>query len=150
MSDAVSKAGVAPAAVSAPIVVSDVVPGAHTLELVRDCYVRVSNKIAVDAADDYTVGPIVLKPAVASLSVKANEPKAQVFIDGVDRGAVPFTRPISAKARTRSSCARASAAIRAASKRAPASRSPSRASSSRRSPIVSASGEGANLISTRG
>ena len=92
MSDAVSKAGVAPAAVSAPIVVSDVVPGAHTLELVRDCYVRVSNKIAVDAADDYTVGPIVLKPAVASLSVKANEPKAQVFIDGVDRGAVPFTQ----------------------------------------------------------
>ena len=93
MSEAVAKAGVSPGSVSAPIIVSDVVPGVHTLDLARDCYVRVTNKISVDTPEDFTVGPVVLKPAVATLTVNANEPKAQVFIDGADRGIVPLTVP---------------------------------------------------------
>ena len=52
---------------------------------------RVTNKISVDTPDDYTVGPVIMQPAVAALTVQANEPKAQVFIDGVERGGVPFT-----------------------------------------------------------
>jgi hypothetical protein len=44
----------------------------------------------VDKPDDYSVGPVNLQPAVATLSVSANQAGAQVFIDGQDRGAAPF------------------------------------------------------------
>ena len=91
MADALARSGVPVASVSGPIIVSDVVPGPHTLDLTRDCLVRVTNKIAVDTPDDYTVGPVIMQPAVATLTVQANEPKAQVFIDGAERGGVPFT-----------------------------------------------------------
>jgi hypothetical protein len=77
-------------AASAPLVVSDVTTGAHVVELSRDCYVKVSNRVAVEKPDDYPVGPLTLQPALATLSVKANQPGAQVFIDGKDRGVVPF------------------------------------------------------------
>lgn len=82
--------GSAPATPSAPLVVSDVTTGAHVVELSRDCYVKVSNRVAVEKPDDYPVGPVTLQPAHATLSVKANQPGAQVFVDGKDRGVVPF------------------------------------------------------------
>ncbi len=89
--DAVAKSGVPPATISAALVVSDVMPGPHSFEFTRDCSVRVSTKISVDKPDDYIVGPVALQPAVATLTVQANEPGAQVYIDGRQRGVVPFT-----------------------------------------------------------
>lgn len=89
--DVVAKSGAAPATVSAVMVVSDVMPGPHTFEFTRDCSVRVSSKLSVDTPDDFTIGPIALKPAVATLSVQASEPNAQVYIDGRLRGAAPLT-----------------------------------------------------------
>jgi len=78
------------AAVSAPLVVSDVTTGPHAVELKRDCFVTSTTRVAVDKPDDYAVGPVVLQPAVASLSVSANQAGAQVFVDGQDRGAAPY------------------------------------------------------------
>jgi len=49
--------------------------------------------VPTDKPDDYTVGPIALQHAVANLSVKANDPRAQVFVDAQARGAAPFTTP---------------------------------------------------------
>lgn len=89
--DAVSRTGADAAAVSGALIIADVPPGAHTLELSRDCLVRVSSPITIDKPDDVVLGPIVLQPAVATLVVQANEPGAQVFVDGKERGAVPFT-----------------------------------------------------------
>lgn len=89
--DVVEKSGVPPATVSAALVVSDVMPGAHTFEFTRECSVRITTKLSVDKPDDYTLGPVALQPAVATLIVSANEPGAQVFIDGRQRGVVPFT-----------------------------------------------------------
>jgi tetratricopeptide (TPR) repeat protein len=75
---------------SAALVVSDVATGPHVVEFARDCYVKVSNRLDVDKPDDYPMGPVTLQPALATLSVKANQPGAQVFVDGKDRGVVPF------------------------------------------------------------
>ena len=75
---------------SAPLLISDVANGSHTIELRRSCYVPSITRLSVDKPDDYAVGPITLQPAVATLSVTANQPGAQVFVDGQDRGAVPY------------------------------------------------------------
>ncbi len=89
--DLVSKAGAGAGNVSAALVLADITPGTHTLELSHDCTVRVSNQLAIEKPDDVYVGPVVMQPAVANLSVQANEPGAQVYIDGRQLGVVPFT-----------------------------------------------------------
>jgi hypothetical protein len=89
--DAIGRSGMPAASVSAALVVADIPPGAHTIEFSRDCSMRVSNPISIDKPDDIVVGPVALPPAVASLSVQANTPGAQVFIDGTERGVAPFT-----------------------------------------------------------
>lgn len=81
-------AGGSPVA-SAPFVVGDVANGAHTVELTRECFVTERQRVEVERPDDYTVGPVTLRPAVGSLSITANQPGAQVFVDGSDRGTVP-------------------------------------------------------------
>lgn len=88
--DAVAKGGTPAGQVSAAMVITDLQPGAHVIELTRACYVRAEKRLTIDKPDDYLVGPVVLDKAVAILSVKANEPGAQLFIDGDARGAAPF------------------------------------------------------------
>ena len=82
----VARAGVPPAQVSAAMLITDLPPGDHVVELRRDCYVRAEKRLAIDKPDDYTIGPVVLEKAVAMLTVRANEPGAQLFIDGQARG----------------------------------------------------------------
>jgi tetratricopeptide (TPR) repeat protein len=86
----VAAEGTATPPMSAPLVIPDVPNGSHTIELRRTCYVPSINRLAVDTPDDYSVGPITLQPAVASLSVTANQAGAQVFVDGDDRGPAPY------------------------------------------------------------
>lgn len=87
--DAVTKSGLAPSAVSGALVVGDVAPGAHTIEFVRDCYVRAANPFSIEQPDDIVLGPVALQPAMAHLTVNANEP-ATVVVDGVERGPAPY------------------------------------------------------------
>jgi hypothetical protein len=88
--EAIAKAKVTPGQVSSVMVVADVAGGSHTIEFTRDCYVKAEAHIPVDKPDDYTVGPIALEHAVASLTVRANDPRAQVVVDGQARGSAPF------------------------------------------------------------
>ncbi|MEO5897434.1 MAG: PEGA domain-containing protein [Vicinamibacterales bacterium] len=82
-------AGAAAEAASLPLVVSDVVTGSHTVELTRGCFVTVTERVAVERPDDYAVGPVTLVPAIATLTVSADQAGAQVFVDGRDRGVAP-------------------------------------------------------------
>jgi PDZ domain/PEGA domain len=75
---------------SAPLLVGDVATGAHTVELRRDCFVPVTQRVDVERPDDYTVGPVTLRPAVATVSITATQQRAQVFIDGRERGVTPL------------------------------------------------------------
>jgi hypothetical protein len=84
-------AGSAGAQASSVMVVSDLQPGTHLVEFTRDCYVRVEKRLSIDKPDDFVVGPVALEPAVANLTVRANEPGAQVYLDGQARGIAPFT-----------------------------------------------------------
>jgi hypothetical protein len=88
--DAIANAKLTPDQVSAVMVVADIPAGSHVVEFTRDCYVKQETRIPVDKPDDYTVGPISLLHAVASLTVRANDPRAQVVVDGQARGAAPF------------------------------------------------------------
>lgn len=90
-SDAVTKAAVPPSSVSAALVIGDVTPGTHTFEFSKPCSVRVTTKLAVERPDDYVLGPVVLQPAVAALTVQSNEPGALVFVDGEQKGPAPFS-----------------------------------------------------------
>lgn len=78
---------------SAPLIVSDVATGSHTVELTRECFVTATQRVEVERPDDYAVGPITLRPAVATLSVTADQPGAQVFVDGKERGVAPLQVP---------------------------------------------------------
>jgi len=89
--EAIARAKVTPAQVSAVMVIPDVSAGSHVIEFTRDCYVKAETRVPIDKPDDYTVGPIPLEHAVASLTVRASDPRAQVVIDGQTRGAAPFS-----------------------------------------------------------
>jgi Flp pilus assembly protein TadD len=89
--EAISKSGIPAPTVSAALVVGDVTPGTHAFEFVRPCTVRMSTKLAVEKPDDYTLGPVALQPAVASLTVQTPEPGAQVFVDGAQKGTTPYS-----------------------------------------------------------
>jgi tetratricopeptide (TPR) repeat protein len=91
--DAIARANAAGQPVSAVLSVADVTTGGHVIQFSRDCHVAATNKINVDKPADYTVGPIVLAPATARLSVTASAPDAQVFLDGEARGTAPFSLP---------------------------------------------------------
>lgn len=75
---------------SAPLIVNDVATGTRTIELSRDCFVSATQRVDVAQPDDYTVGPVTLRPAFGTVSITANQPGAQVFIDGRERGTVPL------------------------------------------------------------
>ncbi len=89
--EAIARAKVTPAQVSAVMVVPDMPAGTHVIEFTRDCYVKAERRLPIDKPDDYTVGPIPLEHAVASLNVRANDPRAQVVVDGQNRGSAPFS-----------------------------------------------------------
>jgi hypothetical protein len=55
--------------------------------------VPVTQKVEVDRPNDYTVGPVALQPATSKIAISANQPGAQVFVDGKDRGVAPVTVP---------------------------------------------------------
>ena len=83
----------ASAGVSAPFAVADIPTGVRTVVLSRPCYVPVTQKVEVDRPNDYTVGPLTLQPATSKIAISANQPGAQVFVDGKDRGVAPVTVP---------------------------------------------------------
>ena len=89
--EAITRAKLTPAQVSAVMVIGDVPAGTHVIEFTRDCYVRSEARVPIDKPEDYTVGPITLEHAVASLTVKASDPRAQVVLDGQTRGQAPFS-----------------------------------------------------------
>ncbi len=89
--DSIARAHADATQVSSVMVVADIPAGSHVVEFTRDCYVKSETRVPIEKPDDYTVGPIVLAHAVASLSIKSNDPSAQVVIDGTARGTAPYS-----------------------------------------------------------
>ena len=84
-------AGPPPAKDTESMLVVDLPLGTHLIEFRRDCYVGAERRVVIDRAADFVIDPVKLDHAVASLSVRANQPGAQVLVDGQVRGVAPLT-----------------------------------------------------------
>jgi len=88
-----ARAGVPASELSQVMLVAEMQPGAHVIEFKADCHVGTQRRLTVDKPDDYTVDPVKLEKAVASVNVKTAQPGAMVYVDGRQRGMAPMTMP---------------------------------------------------------
>jgi hypothetical protein len=87
------KLGVSADAIAMPLVVSDLQTGGHTVQFRKPCFRPAERRIQIDKASDYSLEPVVMEPAVASLRVESDDRDATVFLDGQPRGNAPFVLP---------------------------------------------------------
>jgi PDZ domain-containing protein/PEGA domain-containing protein len=88
-----ARAGVPASELSQVMLVPEMQPGAHVIEFKADCHVGTQRRLAVDKPDDYTLDPVKLERAIASVNVKTTQPGAVVYVDGQQRGMAPMTMP---------------------------------------------------------
>ncbi len=89
--DAPDQLGVAPETVSQPLVIEDLLPGAHTVRFSLPCHTTDERRVVIDALADYKLEPIKLARAVASLEVESTPAGARVYVDGEPRGTTPVS-----------------------------------------------------------
>jgi hypothetical protein len=89
--EAAGQLGVAPEALSKPLVLSDLVQGAHTIQFKKGCHVTEERTLTVESLADYKVDPVLLKRAVGTLTIESAPAGASVFLDGEARGTAPVT-----------------------------------------------------------
>lgn len=75
---------------SSAFVIADLQPGAHQLQLRRNCYRDLERTIQIARPEDLNTDPLTMTPAVASVKVQTTEAQATVFLDGVSQGPAPF------------------------------------------------------------
>ncbi len=88
-----AKAGVPASELSQVMMVAEMQPGAHVIEFKADCHVGTQRRLTVDKPDDYTLDPVKLEKAIASVNIKPNQTGANVFVDGQPRGVAPMMIP---------------------------------------------------------
>src|SRR5262249_51343097 len=86
-----ARAGVPASELSQVMLVAEMQPGAHVVEFKADCHVGTQRRLTVDKPDDYTLDPVKLERAIASVSIKTSQPGATVYVDGQQRGMAPMT-----------------------------------------------------------
>jgi hypothetical protein len=87
--DAPDRLGVAPEAVSQPLVLEDLLQGAHTVRFSRPCHATDERRIVIDALADYKLEPVKLARAVATVDVASTPAGARIYVDGEPRGTTP-------------------------------------------------------------
>ena len=85
-----AKSGVPASELSQVMLVAEMQPGSHLVEFKADCYVGTQRRLTVDKPDDYTLDPVKLEKAIASVNIKTNQPGASVLLDGQPKGAAPM------------------------------------------------------------
>jgi tetratricopeptide (TPR) repeat protein len=88
-----AKAGVPASELSQVMLVAEMQPGAHVIEFKADCHVGTQRRLTVDKPDDYTLDPVKLERAIASVNIKLSQAGATVFVDGKPRGVAPMMLP---------------------------------------------------------
>jgi hypothetical protein len=86
----VAKLALPPGSVSRPFIIDDLGTGTHTVELLRDCHIKVERRVVIDRPADFLLEPVKLERAVAALTVDSPAAGAVVLIDGESRGPVPL------------------------------------------------------------
>ena len=88
-----ARAGVPASELSQVMLVAEMQPGAHVIEFKADCHVGTQRRLTVDKPDDYTLDPVKLEKAIASVNIKTTQPGAAVYVDGQQRGMAPLSMP---------------------------------------------------------
>ncbi len=88
--DALARKNATLATASAPLVIADVTPGAHTVEFRKECYMTAPGQLTIKEPSDYTMDPEVLAPSVATVRVEGDPAGLSVFLDGELKGATPI------------------------------------------------------------
>jgi hypothetical protein len=86
-----ARLGVDASAVSKPLVLEDLQPGVHLVELRRDCHVKVERRVEIKEPSDVRLDPVKLERAVAFVHVDSPREGSVVYLDGQPRGAVPLS-----------------------------------------------------------
>jgi len=88
-----ARAGVPASELSQALIVAEIAPGAHVIDFKRDCHVSTQRRLNVDKPDDYTLDPVKLERAIATVNIRTSQTGAAVFVDGQQRGMAPYVIP---------------------------------------------------------
>jgi hypothetical protein len=88
--DRVAKLGLPAGAASKPFLVDDLATGTHTVELLRDCHIKVEKRVVIDKPADFLLDPVQLDKAVGSINVDSQSAGAVVLLNGESRGPTPL------------------------------------------------------------
>jgi PDZ domain-containing protein/PEGA domain-containing protein len=86
-----ARAGVPASELSQVMLVAEMQPGAHVIEFRSECFVGTQRRLTVDKPDDYTLDPVKLDRAIASLNIRTKQAGGTVYIDSKQRGTAPMT-----------------------------------------------------------
>lgn len=75
---------------SRPLSITDLNVGSYTLELRRECFLPEIRRLQIEQLTDIDVSPVVLKPAVAEVTVESEPAGASVMLDGEPQGNAPI------------------------------------------------------------
>jgi PEGA domain/PDZ domain len=84
---------VAPDQLSQPLPIAGLATGTLDIELRRPCYASEHRQLTVEGLSDVMLDPVVLKPAVGSVSIDSEPTGATVWFDGESKGTAPLTLP---------------------------------------------------------
>lgn len=74
---------------SAPLLITDLQPGSHRLQLKRDCYRDIDRNITIERPSDVETEPLTLTQATATVKFQTSEPGSTLYLDGAAQGPVP-------------------------------------------------------------
>jgi hypothetical protein len=83
--------GISAADLSGVLMLTDLAAGAHRIEFKRPCYAQAERRTEITQLDDYTLDPVKLAPAMASVLAQSPQADTTVFVDGESRGKSPYT-----------------------------------------------------------
>ncbi len=69
--------------------IPDLQPGVYEIEFRKPCWETPNRKITIAVNDDYYFTPIVLEASEAYISITADDPQANIFIDNEYKGLAP-------------------------------------------------------------
>ena len=81
---------VAASEIARPFVLTDLTPATYAVQLRKPCYQTELRSVPIDAARDYRLEPVALKPATSTLRVESSDPEAVVFLDDKPLGPAPL------------------------------------------------------------
>jgi len=86
---AAQESNLPPTDFSSDFPVPDLQPGVYEIEFRKPCWETQIRRVTLDKNQDFYFAPIIMEPSHAALNITADDPKANIFIDGEYIGLAP-------------------------------------------------------------